>query len=234
MDIEKHTEFGIRYHDFQFLEAKVHYPDSDPQMELVFSRDRERATTTRRLNDENTIQILGVGLAYLDEDRVPMVGLWNQDIERNKRLIAELWLFGVSYDFGIYSDRECWEICTHEQVYWYRDLLEKIIVQVSRMNADVDNLARTRPIVYSIRLQGQDAFLAMNLKLEDLEALYDESHVKGWLVQEVQKRYEQLQERLSPEKRVQVLGQPPGIDLTMENLDCFKQKLKSSKDLLHS
>jgi hypothetical protein len=94
------------------------------------------------------------------------------------------------------------------------------------MTADVDNLARTRPIVYSIRLQGQDAFLAMNLKLEDLEALYDESHVKGCLVQEVQKRYEQLQERLSPEKRVQVLGQPPGIDLTMENLDCFKQKLK--------
>jgi hypothetical protein len=68
-------QFGIRYHDFQFLEAKVHYPDSDPQMELVFSRDRERATTTRRLNDENTIQILGVGLAYLDEDRVPMVGV---------------------------------------------------------------------------------------------------------------------------------------------------------------
>jgi hypothetical protein len=75
--------FPIRYHDFQFHNAKVHYPDTDaPLIEMVFRKGSEEIGTTRRLAD---LQILRQGVAFED----------NGDVKVEVELQFHHWVIGV-------------------------------------------------------------------------------------------------------------------------------------------
>ncbi|KAL4946480.1 hypothetical protein BDV06DRAFT_218407 [Aspergillus oleicola] len=147
---------------------------------------------------------------------------FNADIERNKSLFSELCRLGICYDFGT----EWWEYCAPKQVIWYKDLLELIVVQLSKKDADVENLRRTWPEVHRIREEGRDAFKSMDLKPEQLESLYKHLHDRWPVVQEIQNLYKGIQDRFSAEERIQILGRQAGIDMTMDVLNDLKQKLE--------
>lgn len=71
-----HWQFDKRYHDYQFDEAQVPYPDSeDPKIELIFRKAEERAKTARSLKHDKNLRIVNTGLGYLNELDVPMVEL---------------------------------------------------------------------------------------------------------------------------------------------------------------
>ena len=71
-----HLQFDEKYHDYQFDEAQVHYPDTgNPKIEFIFRKDEEQAKTVRSLKYDKNLRIVNTGLGYLDEQGVPMVEL---------------------------------------------------------------------------------------------------------------------------------------------------------------
>lgn len=71
-----HLQFDEKYHDYQFDEAQVHYPDTgNPKIEFIFRKGEEQAKTVRSLKHDKNLRIVSTGLGYRDELGVPMVEL---------------------------------------------------------------------------------------------------------------------------------------------------------------
>lgn len=146
---------------------------------------------------------------------------YDADVDRNKSLYSELRCLGVRYDFG----SSYWDYNIHEQQSYRNDLLELIVVQLCRKDADVDNLRQTWSTAYDIREKGRKALKDMKLKTEDLESLYKDLHDRWQVIERIRIVEKELVGKWKWSAEEQ-LGQRAGIDMTTDVLKNFEQKLK--------
>ncbi|KAL4937773.1 hypothetical protein BDV06DRAFT_226643 [Aspergillus oleicola] len=145
---------------------------------------------------------------------------FDNDVKRNKSLFQEIVRMGVRYDFGSHL----WDLDPYKQEVYRKELLELGIIQLSRKYADVETLRRTWPEVHRIREKGREALKNVD---EQFESLYKELHGRWIVVEQIWNLEEKLFGKWKwwLEERNQNLGRRAGIDMTMDALYNFEQKL---------